>query len=87
MSLEQDFEAAAERVQALSQRPDNQTLLDLYALYKQGTDGDVSGKRPSRLKVKARAKYDAWNERSGLSREEAMQQYVDLVDQLVEGDG
>ncbi len=86
MSLEEDFEAAADRVKDLSSRPDNSTLLDLYALYKQGTDGDVSGKRPSRLKIKARAKYDAWNDRSGTSREEAMQQYVDLVDRLVEED-
>lgn len=86
MSLEQKFEAAADRVQSLSERPDNDTLLDLYALYKQGTEGDVSGKKPSRLKLKARAKYDAWKERSGMSREDAMQAYVDLVDQLVEED-
>ena len=86
MSLENDFEAAAERVKDLSSRPDNATLLDLYALYKQGTDGDVSGKRPSRLKMKARAKYDAWKDRSGMDQDEAKQAYVDLVDKLIEED-
>lgn len=86
MSLEQDFETAADDVQNLSSRPDNKTLLELYALYKQATEGDVSGKRPSRLKMRARAKYDAWDEKSGMDSDEAMQAYVDLVDRLVEED-
>lgn len=86
MSLEHDFETAAEDVQQLSERPDNQTLLQLYALYKQATEGDVSGKRPSRLKMRARAKYDAWEEQKGLDEQEAMQAYVDLVDELVAQD-
>lgn len=86
MSLEQDFESAAERVQDLSASPDNDTLLELYALYKQGTEGDVTGSRPSRLKFRDRAKYDARTEKKGMSNEEAMQAYVDLVDELVEKD-
>lgn len=86
MSLEQDFETAADDVQNLSSRPDNKTLLELYALYKQATEGDVSGKRPSRLKMRARAKYDAWDEKSGMDSDKAMQAYVDLVDRLVEED-
>ena len=86
MSLEQDFEDAAERVQNLSSRPDNEDLLELYALYKQATEGDVTGKRPSRLKFKERAKYDAWNEKEGTGKEDAMKSYVELVDRLVEQD-
>ena len=83
MSNQQDFEAAAERVKSLSSRPDNQTLLKLYALYKQGTEGDVSGKRPSRLNIQGRAKYDAWKAQEGTDQGEARQAYIDLVDKLV----
>ena len=86
MSLQNDFENATEKVQDLSSRPGNDELLQLYALYKQATDGDASGKRPSRLKVKARAKFDAWSERSGMTSEEAMQAYIDLADELIEKD-
>ncbi len=87
MSLQADFEAAAERVQSLSSKPDNATLLKLYALYKQGSEGDVTGKRPSRLKMRARAKYDARKDIEGMSQEDAKQAYVDLVDDLVSADG
>ncbi len=86
MSLQEDFETAAEDVQNLSSRPDNETLLQLYALYKQATEGDVSGKRPSRLKIAARAKYDAWSDKSGMGGDDAMQAYVDLVQKLIEED-
>ncbi len=57
----------------------NDVLLDLYALYKQATSGDVSGSRPGMLDVKGRAKYDAWAKRKGLTKDAAMQQYVALV--------
>ncbi len=87
MSNQEDFEAAAERVKKLSSRPDNNTLLKLYALYKQGTEGDVSGKRPSRLKIQARAKFDAWKEYEGTAQAEARASYIELVDELIEKDG
>lgn len=83
--LEARFEEAQERVQELPERPSNEVLLDLYAYYKQGSLGDVQGKRPGMLDLKGRAKYDAWSARKGLSREDAMQAYVDLVDRLLEG--
>ena len=57
----------------------NDVLLDLYALYKQATSGDVSGSRPGMLDVKGRAKYDAWAKRKGLTKDAAMQQYIALV--------
>jgi len=54
-------------------------MLDLYALYKQSTSGDVSGDRPGMLDVKGRAKYDAWAKKKGMSKDAAMQAYIDLV--------
>lgn len=76
------FESALERVKTLTQRPDNATLLQLYALYKQATEGDNTTAKPSLTDLVARAKWDAWNKIKGLSREEAMQRYADLVDSL-----
>jgi len=83
MALNEDFQAAAERVKTLKTRPSNEALLELYGLYKQGSEGDVSGKRPGMLDLKGRAKFDAWTARKGVSRDAAMQQYVALVDKLV----
>ncbi len=74
------FEEAAGEVQQLSKRPDNDTLLKLYSLYKQGSDGDVSGKRPGMTDFKGRAKYDAWAKLKGTAKEAAMQKYIDLVE-------
>ena len=61
---------------------DNQTLLKLYALYKQGTTGDVEGKRPGFTDMVGRAKWDAWNEIKGTSKDDAMNQYVSLIEYL-----
>ena len=66
----------------LTERPSNATLLKLYALYKQGSSGDVEGKRPGFTDMVGRAKYDAWAELKGLAANDAMQQYIDLVAQL-----
>jgi diazepam-binding inhibitor (GABA receptor modulator, acyl-CoA-binding protein) len=85
MALEDDFRSAQERVKTLTTRPSNDTLLELYSLFKQATDGDVQGKRPGMLDIKGRAKYDAWAGRKGVSREAAMQQYVALVERLLRG--
>ena len=76
------FQAAAEDSKKLSQRPDNDTLLKLYADFKQGSSGDVEGKRPGFADLVGRAKYDAWAKLKGTPREEAMQQYIDLVESL-----
>ncbi len=81
--LSEQFEQAAEQAKALPIRPDNATMLQLYSLYKQATAGDVSGKRPGFTDFVGRAKYDAWAELKGRSREEAMQAYIDLVNSLV----
>jgi diazepam-binding inhibitor (GABA receptor modulator, acyl-CoA-binding protein) len=80
--LKAQFEQAAQAVQQLPQRPDNQTLLQLYALYKQASSGDVSGARPGILDMTGRLKYDAWAKLKGTSNEQAMADYVALVSRL-----
>lgn len=77
------FEKAAEDVKTLSEKPDNDTLLELYSLYKQGSKGDVTGKRPGRLSPVKRAKYDAWADKKGTSPDDAKQAYIDLVERLL----
>jgi len=80
--LQQQFESAAADSKKLDERPDNDTLLKIYALYKQGSVGNVEGRRPGFTDLIGRAKYDAWAKLEGLSREEAMQQYIALIDSL-----
>lgn len=76
------FEQAAKDVHALSERPDNDTLLRLYALYKQGAEGDVSGPKPGFFDFVGTAKYEAWTKLSGTGQDDAKQKYVDLVRKL-----
>ncbi len=76
------FTDAVAASKELTQRPDNATLLKLYALYKQASVGDVEGARPGFSDMVGRAKWDAWNEIKGLSADDAMQQYIDLIDSL-----
>ena len=83
MALADDFQAAVERSKTLTRRPSNEELLDLYALFKQATDGDVSGDRPGGFDFKAIAKFDAWAGKKGKSKDDAMKEYIDLVGKLV----
>ena len=80
--LKATFEAAVADSKKLPEKPDNMTLLKLYALYKQATEGDVDGKRPGFTDMVGRAKFDAWAAIKGKSGDEAMQEYVDLVESL-----
>ena len=80
--LQAQFEQAAKDVQSLPERPDNDTLLRLYALYKQGSEGDVTGPKPGFFDFVGTAKYEAWTKLKGTSQDEAMQKYVDLVKKL-----
>ena len=80
--LQASFEKAAEDIKKLSERPDNETLLKLYALYKQGADGDVSGPKPGFFDFVGTAKYEAWSKLKGTGKEDAMQKYIDLVAKL-----
>lgn len=81
-TLAEQFKSAQDDVQKLSERPDNDTLLELYSFYKQATEGDVAGEKPGPFDFKARAKYEAWEARQGMSREVAMKAYVRLVEHL-----
>jgi acyl-CoA-binding protein len=76
------FEQAAVASKSLSSRPDNRTLLQLYALFKQGSIGDVEGRRPGFGDLVGRAKYDAWAAMKGTSAEDAMTRYIALVEKL-----
>jgi acyl-CoA-binding protein len=80
--LSRQFEQAAKDVQGLPERPDNDTLLRLYALYKQGSEGDVSGPKPGFFDFVGTAKYEAWAKLKGTAQEDAMRKYVDLVGKL-----
>ena len=80
--LKKQFEAAAANSKNLSERPDNATLLKIYALYKQGSIGDNTDKKPGFSDMVGRAKWDAWNGLKGTSQDEAMQQYIDLIKSL-----
>jgi len=80
--LKAKFEAAAEDVKQLKERPDNDILLKLYALYKQGSEGDVSGPKPGFFDFVGTAKYEAWAKLKGTKPDEAQQKYIDLVKKL-----
>lgn len=85
LDLTEQFEAAAVEAKQLPAKPDNATLLKMYALFKQGSVGDVAGKRPGMTDFVGRAKYDAWAGVKGMAKDDAMQTYVDLVEALKAG--
>ena len=84
MDLKEQFEASIEKAKGLPNQS-NETLLELYSLYKQGTVGDVESDRPSGFDFRGAAKYDSWEKRRGMSTDEAKQAYIDLVDRLAAG--
>jgi acyl-CoA-binding protein len=77
------FEKAQKDVKTLTEKPSNDTLLDLYSLYKQGTDGDVHGDKPGFFDFVGASKYDAWETLKGMSKDDAMQKYIDKVNSLL----
>ena len=80
--LKTKFEAAVAESKNLSERPDNSTLLKIYALYKQASVGDNAEKKPGFSDMVGRAKWEAWNNLKGTSSDDAMQQYIDLIESL-----
>ena len=80
--LKSKFEQAVKDSKGLPEKPDNTTLLKIYALYKQASSGDVDGKRPGFSDMVGRAKWDAWNAQKGKSGDAVMQEYVDLIESL-----
>ena len=81
-SLKSKFDKAVKDSKALPEKPDNATLLKIYALFKQASNGDVEGKRPGFTDLVGRAKFDAWSALKGKSTEDAMQEYVDPIESL-----
>jgi diazepam-binding inhibitor (GABA receptor modulating acyl-CoA-binding protein) len=81
-TVQEQFETAAQEVQGLSRRPGDDVLLQLYALYKQGTTGDAKGARPGGFDFVGRAKFDAWSKLKGMSQDTAMKAYIALVEKL-----
>jgi acyl-CoA-binding protein len=82
MDLNAQFEEAVAKSKEMTKRPSNEELLQLYALYKQGTEGDVSGDRPGGFDFKAIAKYDAWADLKGKTQDKAKEEYIAFVNQL-----
>ena len=80
--LKAKFEAAAAAAKQTKKKPDNTSLLKLYSYYKQATEGDVKGERPGGFDFVGGAKHDAWSKLRGMSRDDAMQNYVKQVDRL-----
>jgi diazepam-binding inhibitor (GABA receptor modulating acyl-CoA-binding protein) len=80
--LNSRFEAAAVAAKSLSERPDNDTLLKLYALYKQGSEGDVNGPKPGFFDFVGTAKYEAWAKLAGTDSDQAKEKYIALVERL-----
>jgi diazepam-binding inhibitor (GABA receptor modulator, acyl-CoA-binding protein) len=80
--LQARFQQAAEDSKKLPKRPDNNTLLKRYSLYKQATAGDVTGSRPGGFDMEGKMKYDAWATQKGKAKEAAMQEYINLVESL-----
>ena len=80
--LKATFEKAVKESKELPEKPDNQTLLQIYGLYKQATEGDNAGKRPGFTDMVGRMKFDAWAGLKGKSNDEAMQEYVDVIESL-----
>ena len=81
MSIQDQFNTALEKLKTLPAQP-NDVMLDLYSLYKQSTVGDVTGKKPGMFDIVAKAKFEAWEKQKGITKEQAMQAYVALVDEL-----
>ena len=82
MALKDDFEKAAEEVKWITSRPDNDTLLLLYSLFKQATEGDVKGEKPGMFDLKGKKKFEAWESKKGKSKDAAMHDYIAAVKKL-----
>ncbi|XKL60521.1 hypothetical protein PGB90_007578 [Kerria lacca] len=77
------FNEAAEKVKTLTKKPTDDELLELYSLYKQGTIGDNDTEKPSLLELKAKRKWESWKSKSGISKEDAQQSYINYAKSLV----
>ena len=86
MSLDNEFEESSKKIHSLKSRPSNDELLKLYSLYKQGKFGDNNEKKPGMLDIKGRKKHEAWSNLKGMDSTKAKEEYIKLVDQLIQKD-
>ncbi|KAK9396195.1 acyl-CoA-binding domain-containing protein 7 [Crotalus adamanteus] len=84
MTLQADFETAAENVKKLKSKPTDDELKELYGLYKQATVGDINIECPGMLDLKGRAKWEAWNLKKGISKEDAMKAYISKANEMIQ---
>ncbi|XP_053119941.1 acyl-CoA-binding domain-containing protein 7 isoform X2 [Hemicordylus capensis] len=84
MTLQTDFETAAENVKKLKTRPTDDELKELYGLYKQSIVGDINIECPGMLDLKGKAKWEVWNEKKGMSKEDAMKAYISKANELIQ---
>jgi acyl-CoA-binding protein len=84
MSIDQNFQKAQEDVKTLTKRPSDAQFLDLYSLFKQATEGDNNTSKPGMFDLKGQFKWKAWKDKSGLSKDDAKQKYVELVEGLLQ---
>ncbi|XP_070585399.1 acyl-CoA-binding domain-containing protein 7 [Erythrolamprus reginae] len=84
MTLQTDFEAAAANVKKLKSRPTDDELKELYGLYKQATVGNINTESPGMLDLKGRAKWEAWNQKKGISKDDAMKAYISKANELIQ---
>ncbi|XP_026571938.1 acyl-CoA-binding domain-containing protein 7 [Pseudonaja textilis] len=84
MTLQADFEAAAEKVKKLKSKPTDDELKELYGLYKQATVGDINIECPGMLDLKGRAKWEAWNLKKGISKDDAMKTYISKANEMIQ---
>ena len=82
MSLQESFESAVKSAHSLPERSSNEDLLKIYGLYKQATEGDNNEVPPGGFDFKAAAKHNAWKKLTGMTKDDAMTQYIDLIEQL-----
>lgn len=82
--LEQQFQAAADKVKNLTKRPNDEELLNLYGLFKQATVGDCNQSKPSMFQLKEKAKHEAWTSRKGMTQEQAKKDYIEFVQKMIE---
>ncbi|XP_056631297.1 acyl-CoA-binding protein-like [Diorhabda sublineata] len=87
MSLDEKFQKAAEDVKKLKSKPSDQDLLEIYGYFKQANEGDVNTSRPGMLDLKGKAKWDSWNSRKGISKDEAKEKYIAKVQSLIDSIG
>ena len=84
MSLDQNFAQSQENVKTLTKRPSDTQLLELYGLFKQASEGDNNSSKPGMFDIKGQFKWNAWKDKAGLSKDEAKQKYIDLVNGLLQ---